>query len=445
MKTIEELYKDKNKRSIVNILRKKYGNMELAYLKESEAEEKNCLYCGKKSNFLSIFKGYAEICNSEECKRKYFLEKNIEASNKRKNANKILLVCNVCETNKVLSQNTNKIKNKSVICDSDFCKRNKDRSFLLEKHRIFNFNYNDLSYMNTLIYSLMSLYGGDRNKVRRVLNKNFLIEGIEDSREYLKHQTIKDLLCLNFSSQNFEKTKDDLYYICLNKKNKEEILKSLYGEELDSYMSKYYPENFSTCSICGKKYRVKNIFSKMKKSKYTCSIDCYRQNFRFYMTEDRRKKQSNSIKNKIENGNFTPNIFNSLTGKNIELRKNDEIIKFRSSWEVLFYVMNDGYEYEKFRLPYFYNGKERIYLVDFINEKKNSIVEIKPKSKKEDDRNKIKFESLLNWCNLNSYKMSIVTEDELRKYSYESFLLKIKEKKYDIDKDTLNKIQKFIG
>ena len=444
MKTIEKLYVGKNKSSIVNLLRYKYkGDMELSYLKETENPISYCIYCNEKSEFISIFKGYKEICNSHDCSRKYFLDKNKEANLRKTNRNKILVRCNVCERIEIKISNRN--LHKSNICDSEYCQRNKNRPFILEKKIIKNFDYKNLSYLNNLIYSLMIEYR-EVKKVNRILYKNFLVNGIESSSKYLNSPGIKDLLADNFNPGNFEKTRDNLYFINLNRKNKEDILKKIYKNKFDEYNKKYYPEFFSICTICNKEYKRHNIYRINKhKSEKTCSLACYRKNFKSYMTPERKEKQSNSMKDIIQKGLFTPNVFNSNTRKNIELKNGSFIIKFRSSWELLFYIMNDCYEYEKLRIPYIYDKKERIYLVDFINDRDKIAIEIKPKNKKNDIKNKLKNDSLIKWCEINNYEMHTVTEEDLKKYDYELFKEKVKNNQYLIDDKIIERINKLIN
>jgi len=163
------------------------------------------------------------------------------------------------------------------------------------------------------------------------------------------------------------------------------------------------------------------------------------------MTQERKEKQSNSIKNTIRKGLFTPNVFNSNTRKNIELKNDLVSIKFRSSWELLFYVMNDCYEYEKLRITYVYDKKERIYLVDFINHRDKIAIEIKPKNKKNDTKNKLKNDSLIKWCEINNYEMHIITEEDLKKHDYELFREKIKNNQYSIDDKIIERINKLIN
>ena len=52
---------------------------------------------------------------------------------------------------------------------------------------------------------------------------------------------------------------------------------------------------------------------------------------------------------------------------------------YKSSWEMLFQHLNPDFEYEKIRIQYEdLNGKNRIYITDFVNFKTKEIIEIKP-------------------------------------------------------------------
>jgi hypothetical protein len=443
MKTIKELYPGKKDQHIINILRKKYDTMELAYKSETQAVDLKCIYCDRSPQFISIFKGYKEICSSPNCQRNYFIEKNNERIQRDKEFNKISVKCNVCERSEIVIQNTNKNKNKSNVCQSEFCLRNKERSFLLETHIIENFNFEDLSYLNTICYELMVRYR-DKKKVRRILNKNLLIRGIEKSDYYIEKRVIKDILCDNFFPEKFERTRDNLYFINLEKKDKENVLKIIYGKDLEKYIFQYFPDKFKNCSICGKKYRFSNVFTTNRKSKETCSIECYRKNFKFYVTDQRKEKQRNSMLEKIRKGEFTPNVFNSMTHKNIELKTRDGIMKFRSSWEILFYVMNPGYLYENLRIEYNYEGKKRLYLVDFINTEEKKVVEIKPKSKEIDPVNLTKMKSLNDWGSINKFEIITISENELKEYTYSDFLNRMKNMEYEVSEDLLLKIKKIL-
>ncbi|MFW6046872.1 MAG: hypothetical protein ACOCP4_03685 [Candidatus Woesearchaeota archaeon] len=71
-------------------------------------------------------------------------------------------------------------------------------------------------------------------------------------------------------------------------------------------------------------------------------------------------------------------------------------IKFRSSWEILFYEImkqnNIKVEYEKLIIPYYDRTKKskRNYIIDFIDKNNKVLYEIKPNFQKEDANTKDK-------------------------------------------------------
>jgi hypothetical protein len=91
-------------------------------------------------------------------------------------------------------------------------------------------------------------------------------------------------------------------------------------------------------------------------------------------------KQSNNMKMKILNGEFTPKSENYLLFGMINFRYNDEIRSVRSLWELIYWLQNKDLQYEKIRVKYYdsQTQKEKIYITDFYDEKTNTIVEIKP-------------------------------------------------------------------
>jgi NUMOD3 motif-containing protein len=92
------------------------------------------------------------------------------------------------------------------------------------------------------------------------------------------------------------------------------------------------------------------------------------------VTAEQRVRQSTLMRNKIESGEFTPNVQNYHTHWYCRYQE----IMFRSSWEVAFYQLNPSMKYEKIRIPYTIDGKEHIYIADFFDEPSNTIYEIKP-------------------------------------------------------------------
>lgn len=130
-----------------------------------------------------------------------------------------------------------------------------------------------------------------------------------------------------------------------------------------------------------------------------------------YHDEEYKRIWSERMKNKILNGEFTPNTNNRLTHYDIKYNE----ITFRSSWEVLFYHNNPEYEYEKLRIPYYYENKKHIYIVDFVNHSTKTAVEIKPKDiLKRNDKDKAKIDALTEWCKENNYTLKLIFDEDIK-------------------------------
>ncbi len=135
------------------------------------------------------------------------------------------------------------------------------------------------------------------------------------------------------------------------------------------------------------------------------------------ITEESRKnmgsKISKNVRERIATGEFTPNITNSWSNSKISVMVNGEIKFVRSSWEAYFYILNPDLFYEVIRIPYFdeIKGKVRNYITDFCDFNSKIIYEIKPKNKIEDNNRKI-IEAK-KWCEINSYRYEIITQDWL--------------------------------
>lgn len=106
-----------------------------------------------------------------------------------------------------------------------------------------------------------------------------------------------------------------------------------------------------------------------------------------------RRKQSERMKKKILEGEFTPKITNSWTRWNSEVDGK----KFRSSFDALFFIYknlyrNDDVLYEKLRIGYNFENKNHVYIVDFIDSKEKIAYEIKPESLEETQKIKQNFQ-----------------------------------------------------
>ncbi len=123
-------------------------------------------------------------------------------------------------------------------------------------------------------------------------------------------------------------------------------------------------------------------------------------------TDETKSHLSKIMKDKILNGEFTPNIHNSNTHWQCEYNNQ----KYRSSWELVWHYLNPSYEYETLRLPYIYNGFTKIYITDFINHDDKVVVEIKPSSHHDNNQVKDKIQSAIRWCDENGYTFKIIDE-----------------------------------
>lgn len=152
------------------------------------------------------------------------------------------------------------------------------------------------------------------------------------------------------------------------------------------------------------------------------------------VSKEQKQIQSVKIKDKILNGEFTPNTNNRNTYWDSKL----DGISYRSSWECLYKHHNPNSLYEKLRIKYVYDNKERIYIVDFIDEINKLAIEIKPNNILKQDISKAKIDSLREWCRKNDYSILIVNEEWLIKNIKENSL------NYDrFDIKTQTKIKKF--
>jgi hypothetical protein len=120
------------------------------------------------------------------------------------------------------------------------------------------------------------------------------------------------------------------------------------------------------------------------------------------------KKQSDSMKRLIVSGKFTPCVTNSWCKSRVIINN----IPFRSSWEAVFYILNDKIEYEKVRIPYFNeDGIEKIYIVDFVDAQNKRLFEIKPKSNKHIPNNVLKEQAAIKWSIQNGYSYTSIADE----------------------------------
>jgi very-short-patch-repair endonuclease len=210
------------------------------------------------------------------------------------------------------------------------------------------------------------------------------------------------------------------------------------AEDLYDYLNTY--EN----KICRyEKCNNKKAFRTFKSGyKDFCSIECNNK----WLSESRigegnpihrisdknrikwKKTLSRQVKERIKSGNWTPEVTNSWCHSRYKIkfkRSNKEITQnVRSSWEAFYQLMNPDYLYEKLRIPYELNGEWHNYIVDFINNDKKIVVEVKPKSEELNQKNIIKRNALIKWCNDNQYGYKIINEDFFKQQKWDDQLIK---------------------
>lgn len=143
-----------------------------------------------------------------------------------------------------------------------------------------------------------------------------------------------------------------------------------------------------------------------------------KQEYKQKYLEERKTKHSQTMKKLIKSGKFTPNITNSWANSRCKLTLNTYEKFYRSSWDAAFQILNPTCKYEELRIPYIdTNGKQRIYITDFIDEDLRILYEIKPLACIENKINKLKENAAKDWCIKNDYIYQLITDEYFKKYA----------------------------
>lgn len=151
--------------------------------------------------------------------------------------------------------------------------------------------------------------------------------------------------------------------------------------------------------------------------------------------ETARKKSaeynSKLMRQRIMTGEFTPNSNNRNTHWDCFYRGK----KYRSSWEALYQYFDNEAEYETLRIPYRFDNKDCIYIIDFVNHYTKTVVEVKPKELLGNKKTQAKISAAKSWCSDNGYTFILADKDYLVSYSMPKDLT-------EFDIKTQNKIRK---
>jgi hypothetical protein len=128
------------------------------------------------------------------------------------------------------------------------------------------------------------------------------------------------------------------------------------------------------------------------------------------MSNQDKVKKSKHMKQLIIDGKFTPNSNNRNTHWDASCNGS----RYRSSWEALYAYLNETAEYETLRIPYALNGKEYVYIVDFIDHDKKIVVEVKPLELCTGEKFAAKMQALKEWATDNNYSVMVVDKKYLQ-------------------------------
>lgn len=127
------------------------------------------------------------------------------------------------------------------------------------------------------------------------------------------------------------------------------------------------------------------------------------------MTAKEKQRRSTTMREAILTGKFTPNSNNRNTHWDSCYKGK----KYRSSWEALYQYFDAEAEYETVRVPYSYNNKEHVYIIDFVNHNTKMLIEVKPKELTTDAKTQAKIEAAQKWCSNNNYRFVLVDKEYL--------------------------------
>jgi hypothetical protein len=416
--------------------------------------------CGKVASFKGCFEGFGKTCGSPMCfqpRRKstkyidgyqeYILD-NLDwykSQNKNKNVfdpytNKFTgnisyrqyIIANVVQKN--LNSHPWVYTTKCKYCGSDIfqnhlcdkvehCKnkscvtfsKNVILSSIFDKYYKFIDRTNTTdSYINRIMKMISeqseTLTGAEMNRI------SIKLFGVANSynKRFMENDYYSNDLKMFFFRGSIT-CQDFLFkYYYINKFGKESYVEYL--------RKNHFGHCFRLCKMCGVEILIFDNISEYRSKRLDkfCSHNCF-HNFTAtkecqifypkYWSKERKLKSSNLVKEKIKNGTFTPNVTNSWCRIMTEINIDGKIHSFRSSWEVIFFLLNRTLDYELIRIGYNHNGSHHNYIVDFVDLEKRILYEIKPDSLMDVDKNIVKREYANVWCSENNYQYVIVGDD----------------------------------
>jgi very-short-patch-repair endonuclease len=148
-------------------------------------------------------------------------------------------------------------------------------------------------------------------------------------------------------------------------------------------------------------------------------------------SDEGKQHRSELMKEKILLGEFTPNSNNRNTHWD-SFYKNK---KYRSSWEALYHYFDNSAEYETLRIPYKFDNRDCIYIIDFVNHETKIVIEVKPQELVNNAKTQAKISAAKEWCTENGYTFLLADKDYFLSKSIPTNLT-------EFDTKTQNKIRK---
>jgi len=459
-----------NFKSFLNHVRcySKKHNIDLNFLLKENYDHycpiknKICKHCYSECPYNGYYKGYENPCFSSECYKKFvsynrdyysnkinsgyydlyddkkykcfFSKRYFDITNEKITTNNIFFVDKKCVICNSLMSNislfSRDVNNQTC---SNKCKH-KIISSKTRKRCLYNLEENIFKSDNELNHYIF------KNKKYPFNDKyemnNTLIEKFKNKPEF----QIPPKKSIVYFSKKY-----NLYFFNLKGSKIRSSLYRYLGS--DSEYLNYHIENNlgkTECPGCKKKILFQDVFGKKYIDTKYCSSSCYwDSSVGRVIPENVRKKHSESMKKIIFDGKYTPTITNSWCKSKTKVIINGKDEFVRSSWEAVFWALNQDLMYEVVRIKYVdINKKQRNYIVDFYSKERKCLYEIKPKSEKQKPNNILKEKYALKYCK--EMNMSYVIIDE----NY--FIEKIKEVDWNnmnqfISEETIVKFKKGIG
>lgn len=379
-----------------------------------------CPHCGIETKFNGFMKGFDKVCKTVDC-YKTFVENNLDYYESVLHAPQYTDpydgILYKRSFSKIYYAKTKTIYDRQItknciVCNELFAPKDHNSVTCSNECR---YKQIGITRKKTITKSHVSNYGQlfedfDLTNDDHVRKANHLIYEAGSTKCLPCFIRGKHILLANPSRRFHYYSKEfDLHFY---KASKNSLYLHLNNDEsYEEYHKKHhYDLCFRQCLACKKDIFHKDVFGRVFHHGKYCCHECYYEGVRLGQrapaSPEHRLKMSNTMKEKIASGEFTPCVTNTWTHNRIEV----DGVKYRSSWDAAFGVLNTNYEYEKLRIPYVFDGETRTYIVDYVNHIDKIAIEIKPSGMSDTSTVCAKRDALVYFCDKNGYNYIEVDE-----------------------------------